>query len=96
MARCAGFRFDRARASQTKLNLLPSRALPSTDTLKPGATTMPVSDDDRTAIKKMDQPARDNYLAEQLKAIREASTGPAITEKGNMTVSRPILARLST
>lgn len=39
---------------------------------------MPVSDNERDTIKKMDKPARDTFLAEQLKAIREASTGPAV------------------
>ena len=39
---------------------------------------MPVSTEDRASIKKMEQPARDNFLTEQLKAIREASTGPAV------------------
>jgi len=39
---------------------------------------MPVSDDEREAIKKMDQPAKGAAVLEHLKCIREASTGPAM------------------
>jgi len=41
---------------------------------------MPVSDADRAAIKKLDQSGKDNAVQEQLKRIREGSTGPGVMD----------------